>query len=168
MTTPGGIRIEVLEDKSLKVPIVFDHVHYYMDEARLKPMEDFWVKMFGAKPVKGEADTFTMPGGKLIFTKTATPPLPTSGRSLDHIGFNMLSGDALGAYAKTLEEKGAKMSRPYAPASMGMIRMETEFGTNIEITKAQNAYFDPKLLDKGYYEFDEGGKREGETPTYKR
>ncbi len=70
LTTPGGIKIEVLEDKTLKVPIVFDHVHYYMDEARLKPMEDFWVKMFGAKAVKGEAGYFHHAWGKADFRES--------------------------------------------------------------------------------------------------
>jgi len=49
-----------------------------------------------------------------------------------------------------------------------MTHLVTDFGTNIEVTKAQNAYFDPKLLDKGYYLMDEGGRKEGEKPTYKR
>jgi catechol 2,3-dioxygenase-like lactoylglutathione lyase family enzyme len=168
VTTPGGIKIEILEDKSLKVPIVFDHVHYYIDEARLKAMEDYYVKMFGAKPVKGETDTFTLPGGKLIFAKAATAPMPTTGRTLDHVGFNMLNAEALGAFSKAMEERGAKFARPYEPASMGMIRVVTDFGTNIEVTKAQGGYFDTKLLDQGYYQVDEGGKKEGENPTYKR
>jgi hypothetical protein len=167
-TTPGGIQVEILEDKSLKVPIVFDHVHYYTDEARLQPMEDYYAKMFGAKPVKGKADTLSMPGGNLVFSKSDAPPLPTGGRTLDHVGFNMLNGEALAAYSKVLEEKGAKMDRPYAPASMGMTHLVTDFGTNIEVTKAQNAYFDPKLLDQGYYLIDEGGRKEGEKATYKR
>jgi hypothetical protein len=167
-TSPGGIRVEILEDKTLKAPIVFDHVHYYTDEARLKPMEDYYVEMFGAKRVAGKADTLNMPGGNLVFSKSETAPMPTTGRTLDHVGFNMLTAEALAAYSKVLLEKGARMDRPYAPASMGMTHLVTDFGTNIEVTKAQNAYFDPKLLDKGYYLMDEGGRKEGETPTYKR
>jgi hypothetical protein len=167
-TSPGGIKVEILEDKSLKTPIVLDHVHYYTEEARLKPMEDYFAKMFGAKPVAGKADTLSMPGGDLVFSKSEIAPLPTTGRTLDHVGFNMLNAEALAAYSKVLEEKGAKMDRPYAPASMGMTHLVTDFGTSIEVTKAQNAYFDPKLLDRGYYLMDEGGRKEGEKPTYKR
>jgi hypothetical protein len=167
LTTPGGVRIEVTEDKSLEVPIVFDHVHYMIDEARQKAMEDYWVKMFGAKAVSGAADTFTIPGAKLVFSKGAAP-MPTTGRTLDHVGFNMLDAAALAAYNKKAESLGAKFGRPYEPSSMGMVRLVTDFGTNIEVTKAQGGYFDTKLLDKGYYLVDEGGKKEGETPTYKR
>jgi len=168
VTTPGGVKVEILEDRSLKAPIVFDHVHYFMDEPRLHAIEDYYTSMFGAKPVKGEPDTFTMPGGKLIFSKSASAPMPTTGHTLDHVGFNMLNAEALGAFSKTLEQRGAKFGRPYEPSSMGMIRLVTDFGTNIEITKAQGGYFDTKLLDSGYYQVDEGGKKQGETPTYKR
>jgi len=168
VTTPGGIKVEVLEDKALKVPAVFDHVHYFIDESRLQAMEDYYVKMFGAKPVKGETGSFNIPGGKLLFSKSASAPAPTTGRTLDHVGFNMLNADVLSAFAKTLEQRGAKFQRPYESSSMGMIRLVTDFGTSIEITKAQGGYFDTKLLDPAYYQVDEGGRHEGETPTYKR
>jgi hypothetical protein len=160
VTTPGGTKCEIIEDKSLKVPIVFDHVHYYIDEARRKDMEAYYQKMFGATPVKGEPDTFMMPGAKLVFSASDTPRAETSGRSLDHIGFNMLNADVLAAYAKTLEAKGAHPT--YENSSMGMARVIDGFGTAIEITKAQGGYFDAKLLDKSWYEVDVGGKKEGE------
>jgi hypothetical protein len=51
---------------------------------------------------------------------------------------------------------------------MGMTRLLDGFGTVIEVTKAQGGYFDTKLLDKTFYEVDEGGKKEGETPTRAR
>src|SRR6266851_7466476 len=102
VTTPAGTKCEILEDKTLKVPIAFDHVHYYVQESRMREMEDYYTKMFGAKPVKGEPDTLSMPGGKLVFTKSASVTPETMGRSLDHIGFNMLSADVLKAFATTL------------------------------------------------------------------
>ena len=167
VTTPGGTRCEILEDKTLTVPILFDHAHYYVEESRLKQMEDYYVKMFGAKPAKGEADTFDIPGGKLVFSKSARPTAETMGRSLDHVGFNMLNAEALAAFSKTLEAKGANIQR-YQNSSMGMIRLLDGFGTVVEVTKAQGGYFDPKSLDKSFYLFDEGGRKEGETPTRPR
>ena len=168
VTTPAGTKCEILEDKALKSPIAFDHVHYYVDESRLREMEDYYTKMFGAKPVKGEPDTLSMPGAKLVFTKSSTPTAETTGRSLDHIGFNMLNADVLKAFAATIESKGAKLQRPYESSSMGMIRLLDGFGTIVEITKAQGGYFDPKLLDAAYYQVDEGGRKQGETPTRPR
>jgi hypothetical protein len=120
--------------------------------------------MFGAQPVKGEPNTLNMPGAKLVFTGTAVAPVPTMGRSLDHIGFNMLNADALRSFAKVLDDKGAKYNRPYESSSMGMIRVLDGFGTIVEITKAQGGYFDPKLLDNAFYQVDEGGRKEGDPP----
>src|SRR6266852_4691098 len=57
VTTPGGTRCEILEDKTLKSAIVFDHVHYFVEESRMHEMENYYTKMFGAKPEKGEPDT---------------------------------------------------------------------------------------------------------------
>jgi hypothetical protein len=162
VTTPGGIKVEILEDKSLKVPIVFDHTHFLVESSRMKEMEDYYAKMFGAKPVKGEADALSMPGGKLLFAKSATPPATTIGRTLDHIGFNMLNAEALAAFSKAFEAKGGKLQRPHESSSMGMSRVVDGFGTIIEITKAQGGYFDAKLLDAAFFQVDEGGRKEGD------
>jgi catechol 2,3-dioxygenase-like lactoylglutathione lyase family enzyme len=168
VTTPAGTKCEILEDKALKAPIVFDHVHYYVEESRMREMQDYYAKMFGAKPVKGEPDSLSVPGAKLIFTRFATPTAATMGRSLDHVGFNMLNADVLRAFSATLEQQGAKLQRPYESSSMGMIRLLDGFGTIVEITKAQGGYFDSKLLDPAYYQVDEGGRKQGETPSHPR
>jgi len=131
----------------------------------MREMEDFYTKMFGAKPVKGESDTLGMPGGKLMFAKSTTPAAGTAGRSLDHIGFNMMNADVLKAFAATSQKRGAKFDRPYESSSMGMIRLLDGFGTIVEITKAQGGYFDTKLLDSTFYEVNEAGKRQGESPA---
>ena len=162
VTTPGGIKVEILEDKSLKVPIVFDHTHFLVESSRMKEMEDYYAKMFGAKPIKGEADALSIPGGKLLFAKSATPPATTIGRTLDHIGLNMLNAKALSDFSKNLEARGTKLERSYESSSMGMSRLLDGFGTVIEITKAQGGYFDTKLLDETFYQVDEGGRKPGD------
>ena len=160
--TPGGIRVEILEDKSLKVPIVFDHTHFVVEASRMKEMEDYYAKMFGAKPVRGEVDALSMPGGKLLFTKSATPTATTVGRTLDHIGFNALSAPALAEFSKGFEARGGTFQRPCETSSMGMCRAVDGFGGVIEITKAQGGYFDSKLLDRAFYQVDEGGRKLGD------
>jgi hypothetical protein len=117
-------------------------------------MEEYYSNMFGAKPVKGESDTLSVPGAKLVFSKSATRPAPTSGRSLDHVGFNMLNAGVLKAFAGTLEQKGVKFDKPDESSSMGMIRILDGFGTVVEITKAQGGYFDSKLLDATFYQVE--------------
>ena len=163
VTTPGGVKIEILEDKALRIPIVFDHIHIYVVASQIKEMEDYYTKTFGAKPVKGEADTLSMPGGKLVFSKTDTPPLLPRGRTLDHFGFNMANAEALDKFTKRLQDSGTKID--YHPASMGMTHMSDGFGLTIEITKAQGGYADLSQLDPAFWVIGEDGKKEGEAPA---
>jgi hypothetical protein len=49
---------------------------------------------FNAKPGKrGNFLTAYIPGAELAFTKTDKPTVPTLGRTLDHIGFDVKSMD---------------------------------------------------------------------------
>ena len=82
-----------MEDKSLKFPIVVDHVLYYVEESRLKD-GGLLPEMSGAKPMKGEPDTLSMPGTKRVFSKPDTARAETAGRSLNHIAFYMLQAFA--------------------------------------------------------------------------
>ena len=157
VTTPSLVKIEILEDKALKVPIAFDHAHFYLPESQLREIEDFYVKRFGATPVKGETDTLSLPGGKLIFSKSDKPTAPTMGRSLDHIGFNMANAEALAAFSKGLEAKGVKFYRPYTNKAFGAAMVFDGFGTLIELTKGQRGYFDINDLEPGFYKFDAQG-----------
>ena len=119
--TSSGVKLEILEDKSLKVPIVFDHIHFYASESILKEEEDYYTLGFGAKPVRGEPDTFSLPGGKLVFSKSATPTVSPTGRSLDHIGFEIAGSHAgLEAFSKKLEASSEiKWQSKYHKSNVG-------------------------------------------------
>jgi len=164
VTTPGGVKIEVIEDKSLKVPLVFDHAHFYVVESDLPKIQDYYAKMFGAKPVKGEPNTLSMPGGKLVFSVSSTAPLPTIGRTLDHIGFNADSAAALAKFTQDVTAKGAQFYRPPRNSAFGQTALRDGFGTFIEVNKGQRAYFDLKQVEPNTYLVDENGRREGEVP----
>jgi len=49
VTTPGGVKVEIIEDKSLKVPIGFDHTHFIVEASRMKEMR-FLRQNVGANP----------------------------------------------------------------------------------------------------------------------
>jgi catechol 2,3-dioxygenase-like lactoylglutathione lyase family enzyme len=160
VTTPGGVKIEVIEEKSLKVPIAFEAIHFYTVQSDLPKIQDYYTKMFGAAPVNGEANTLSMPGGKLMFTVTATPPLPTIGRTLDHIGFNADTADALAKFTKDVTAKGAKFYRPPRNSAFGQTALVDGFGTFIEVNKGQRGYFDLKQIESNTYLVDEQGRTE--------
>ena len=68
-------------------------------------------KTFGAKPGKrGQFEAADVPGANLTFTKSDTPTVPTKGRALDHIGFEI---KGLEAFCKKLEANEVKLDMPF-------------------------------------------------------
>jgi catechol 2,3-dioxygenase-like lactoylglutathione lyase family enzyme len=131
---PDDVRVEILEDKTIDVPLKMHHAHYYV----ASPLETqaWYAKTFGAVPGKrGQFDAADLPGVNLTFAKADTPTVGTKGRSLDHIGFEVRG---LEAFCKKLEASGIKLDRPYTriPNSTTAIAFLTDpWGTYIELTE---------------------------------
>jgi catechol 2,3-dioxygenase-like lactoylglutathione lyase family enzyme len=109
ITTADGLRVEILEDKNQTIPIRHHHVHFYVPQSAISDMQAWYAKHFGAKPgMRGQFQAADIPGANLTFTKTDTPTVPTKGRILDHIGFDVKD---LAAFAKKLEAAGIKLDQ---------------------------------------------------------
>ena len=109
--TPDGLKIEILEDKSQKMPIRHEHVHFYLPEAVIPQSQAWYAKHFGAKPgVRNDAPVTDLPGVQLRFAKADKPMVTTRGRILDHIGLDVKD---LPAFIKKLEADGIMLTRPY-------------------------------------------------------
>jgi catechol 2,3-dioxygenase-like lactoylglutathione lyase family enzyme len=134
LIAPDDVRVEILEDTSIDVPLKMHHVHFYT----AVPLEAqaWYVKTFGAKPGKrAQFDAADLPGVNLTFSKAETPTVGTRGRSLDHIGFEVKN---LEQVCKKLEASGIKLDRPYTrlPNSTTAIAFLTDpWGTYIELTE---------------------------------
>jgi len=147
-TTINQVRVEILEDRALKIPIVFDHVHFVIPEADLSKIEDYYVKLFGFEAVKGELYTYSLPGGKLVFSKAPRAAAPTAGRPLDHIGFDVAgSHDNLEAFSKRLEANAVEFRSPYRKSPMGNARPLDPFGVMTELTHGVAGYADFRRID---------------------
>ena len=139
--TPEGLRIEILEDPALKVPIAGDHVHFVAPEASVAEMRDWYVKMFGGTPAtRGANDVVEMPGGvALLFTKSpdGAKRAPTLGRTLDHIGFEVKD---LEAFCKKLESAGITFDRQFQRSATGLLvaNITDSWGTYIELSEGLN------------------------------
>jgi catechol 2,3-dioxygenase-like lactoylglutathione lyase family enzyme len=136
VTTPDGLRIEVLEDKTQTMPIRHEHVHFFVEEAAIPQMQAWYVKHFGAKPgARNNAPVADIPGTQLRFNKSATPTVTTKGRILDHIGFDVTD---LRETLKRLEAAGVKIDRPYTPNPLtgdGLAFIYDPWGTYIELNE---------------------------------
>jgi catechol 2,3-dioxygenase-like lactoylglutathione lyase family enzyme len=94
------------------------------------------VKTFAAKPREGtQFPAADLPGVALNFSVSADPVVPTQGRAIDHIGFEVKN---LEAFCKKLEADGIKLAVPYrqVPALGIAIAFFTDpWGTYIELTE---------------------------------
>jgi len=137
------LRVEILEDKTQTVPIAFHHVHFYIADtatsSNVLEMQSWYAKMFGAKPGKrGQFDAADIPGANLTFTKSDTPTVPTKGRMLDHIGFEIVG---LEAFCKKAEANGVKFDMPFTKRpdlGISLAFMTDPWGTYIELNEGLN------------------------------
>lgn len=106
VTGPDDVRVELLEDAKLSMPIEMHHIHMIVLTAA--DVQAWYGKVFGAVPGKrGTFDTATIPGAEIAMTTQQVLLAPTKGRSLDHIGFEVKSLDAT---LKRLDSMGIKIA----------------------------------------------------------
>jgi catechol 2,3-dioxygenase-like lactoylglutathione lyase family enzyme len=135
LTAPDDIRVEILEDPSIRNAVEMHHIHLFV--ADTPAAQDWYVKTFGAVAGKrGRFDTANVPGAEIAFDKAAMPQIPSKGRSVDHIGFEVSSIDE---FVKKLEVAGIQTEAPIrtsANASKLRIAFITDpWGTYIELTE---------------------------------
>lgn len=135
---PDALKVEFLEDTSLKEPILSHHLHFAAP--KVDEMKAWYVTVFGGLPGKrGSFETADVPGLNLTFSPSPEPVVPTRGRAIDHIGFEIKN---LEAFCRDLEAKGVTLDRGYskAPGSpMGIAILTDPWGTRIELTEGYEA-----------------------------
>ena len=138
VTTPDGMRIEILEDKAQTVPIKMHHIHFALADADIPKARDWYAKTFGGKPgMRGANVAADLPGVNLSFSKSdGGGTLPsTKGHVLDHIGFDVKN---LETFCKKLGDEGVKVDRPYAKnaqSGTGICFIYDPWGTYIELNE---------------------------------
>ena len=131
---PDETKVELIENTA--VPgIVMHHIHWAAPD--VAAMKAWYAQMFGAKPgMRGAFEAGDLPGVNLTFGAAAgATVVPTKGRALDHIGFEVRNLEQM---VKDLEAKGVKFDRPYTkvPALGIAIAFLTDpWGTYIELTE---------------------------------
>src|SRR5499427_1684316 len=134
VVTPDGVRIEILEDKSQAEPIRHEHVHFFLPEAEIAKAQAWYAKTFGGKTgTRNNAPVVDgIPGVQLRFAKADTAQVPTRGRILDHIGFDVKDH---AAFVKKIEGEGIKLDEPVrkTPTGSTITYITDPWGTRIEI-----------------------------------
>jgi catechol 2,3-dioxygenase-like lactoylglutathione lyase family enzyme len=144
VTTPDGLKIEILENKNQNVPIRSEHVHFFLPESAIAESQAWYGKIFGAKPgVRNNNAIADVPGVQLRWAKADAAQTPTKGRILDHIGFDVTD---LKAFIAKLEAAGVKLDRPYVKneqTGVALAFITDPWGTYIELNERPKAVYLP-------------------------
>jgi catechol 2,3-dioxygenase-like lactoylglutathione lyase family enzyme len=138
--TADGLKVEILEDKSQTVPIRHHHVHFYVPPFDSEKIQAWYIKLFGATAGSRRGtgtvvyQTANIPGAELAFTKSDKPTVPTPGRVLDHIGFDVENMDD---FVKRLEAADVKLDRPVVtqPSGAKLTFIHDPWGASIELNQ---------------------------------
>jgi catechol 2,3-dioxygenase-like lactoylglutathione lyase family enzyme len=158
--SPDDLKVEILDStrstaaigtSALQAPspltgsIATDHIHIYVpDESSVEEAQAWYAKMFSGKPfidsVNNPTTAVNIPGVELKFQKSPTSLVPTKGRALDHIGFEVKN---LETFRKKLEANGVKFDQPYSKIPHGVYasaELTDPWGTSIELTEGLNKF----------------------------
>jgi predicted enzyme related to lactoylglutathione lyase len=137
---PDDVKVELVEQKQQTVPIMLHHVHFFGPQNT--EMQAWYAKVFGAKPRNGgNFPAADLPGVALNFSPSPDPVVGTSGRSLDHIGFEIKD---LEAFCKKLESMGITLNVAYRKAEalgLGVAFVTDPWGTSIELNEGLGSIY---------------------------
>ena len=133
---PDGLRVELLEEKTQTSPVVMHHIHLATVNGEM--LRQWYVKTFRAENGSRRSLPAAMFNGNevdFLLANGSTPPAPTKGRAIDHIGFEV---NNLEAFVKNLQAEGVRIESPYR--EMPNLGLKVAFivdpvGTRIELTE---------------------------------
>jgi catechol 2,3-dioxygenase-like lactoylglutathione lyase family enzyme len=149
LQAPDGIRVEVYGEPALPTAVAMNHIHFAPPD--VPAIKRWYVRMFGVNPTRRPCvacvskprmiETGDLPGGvNLSFSPPGNVlvknPLPTRGRAIDHIGFDVQDLDAT---IRRLEAQGVKIEGPVRqlPGTRVRVALLTDpWGTSIELTES--------------------------------
>ena len=135
VVTPDGVRMEILEDKTQSMPIRNEHIHLSLTAAEVPKAQAWYVKTFGGKAgTRNDAPIVDLPGVQIRFAQADAKQVPTRGRVLDHIGFDVKDH---AAFVKKIEAEGIKLDEPVrkGPTGSTITYITDPWGTRIEIVQ---------------------------------
>jgi extradiol dioxygenase family protein len=111
------------------------HLHFYLPEDDVLDARNWYVEKFGAVPgQRWRYDAADLPGMNLNFSAADTERAPSSGHSLDHIGFEV---ENLEAFCEQLAAAGVEFDQPYRRVNedFAVAILTDPWGTTLELTE---------------------------------
>jgi catechol 2,3-dioxygenase-like lactoylglutathione lyase family enzyme len=137
VTGPDTFRMELVEDPRIPAPAVSHHLHYWLEQ----PLEvkKFYVQKLLLKPtMRGPYESGDVPGMNLTLAPLGSqkvPGVPTKGRLMDSIGFDVTN---LKAYVDKVAANGVTFDVPYGrDPELGLMAatLTDPWGVTIRLTE---------------------------------
>lgn len=146
--SPDDLMVEIMEDKNLTRQIESDHIHLFGSNGVPESEVQAWYHtVLDARlildPVPNSANPIVaalIGDVELKFSISPDPLLPTKGRALERIGFEVKN---LELFCEKLEASGVKFDEPYSKsrhASFASAELTDPWGTPIELTEGLNRF----------------------------
>jgi catechol 2,3-dioxygenase-like lactoylglutathione lyase family enzyme len=154
---PSGDHIEVFEENANQVGFVLDpgqtsesaqrhnrpmagsiathHLHFYLPAGADTEAQAWYAARFGGvNGIRLRYKATDLPGINLNFSDAPRPMVPTKGRTLDHVGFEIAN---LEAFCAKLAGMGVKFDVPYRKTEngLGVAFFTDPWGTYVELTE---------------------------------
>ena len=135
LTGPDGVRVEIYGNDTLTTPVQMHHLHLMVADP--PAAQNWYSQHFGGTPGKRLTfETSTVPGTEIALGKADAALVPTKGRSVDHIGFEVKNIDAFVAKLQAAGIKTDAAIRNSTNASgLRIVFVTDPWGTEIEITE---------------------------------
>ena len=135
LTGPDMVRIEIYENKMISTPMAMHHIHLQLTDPLAA--QKWYIEHFGGTAGKRNAfDTVNVPGTEITLGKVDKAQVPTKGRSVDHMGFEVKNIDA---FVQKLQAAGIKTDAAIRSsanaAGLRIVYVTDPWGTEIEITE---------------------------------
>lgn len=131
------VKVELVEDAKMADRVRHHHIHFFNQQ--IMDSRAWYAKMFSAKPGKrGKFWAADLPGVNLSWAESPEAVVPTKGRSIDHIGFEVKN---LEQFAKSLEAQGVKFDVPYRKVpqlGIAVAFFTDPWGAYVELTEGLN------------------------------
>lgn len=158
VTGPDTFRMELVEDPRIPASVVSHHLHYWLEQ----PLEvkKWYVQKLLLKPtMRGPYESGDVPGMNLTLAPLGSqkvPGVPTKGRLMDSIGFDVSN---LKAYVDKITANGVTLDVPYGrDPELGLMSatLTDPWGATIRLTEGLNAiagvtpytYLDGYVVDR--------------------
>lgn len=137
---PDDVYVELQEDQALALEVMPYHIHFYTPAH--EELLQWYTQLLNVevRPRGSISTTTNVPGMNMSFSRSRSERLPTKGRAIDHIGFEV---DDLESFCKQLAAQGIAFDVAYRDVES--IALKIAFitdpsGVYIEFTEGLNAY----------------------------